>query len=609
MILPVFGEAASLGLPARVVIIVLLFQFLSTLMELAGLVLLLPVFQYIQAAGDLTALTAEHAHWRWLVSGYGVVGLQPTLGSLLLTSFAFLLLRQWLTYWRLCYQAQATERLNAEVRARAFQRYLYADTDYQDGADSGGFVNDLTTDLQRANVYVFASIALIGYAVIFATYAVMLLSLSALMTLTALVVFGIAIFCLRSQMRKSEATGKEAVAANQKMSSFLVERLAQARLVRLSGTERAEATQMAALTERQRDRMVRLQVLLASIDVIVEPIIVGAAFALIFISVTAFGLRIEEIGLFLVIVLRLLPLVKEAAKRRQTKRALKAAYDTVNGSLTAMEEAREGEGGARTFAGFDKELAFEQVVFTYRSRLAAPALDGVTVEVGAREMTALVGPSGAGKSTLFDLIPRLRHPESGAIRFDGVDISDFNLASLRAGIAYVPQSPQVFNVPLAEHIRYGKPDASREEVIEAARMANAAGFIEVLPNGYDTLAGPGGDSLSGGQRQRLDLARALVRRAPLLLLDEPTSNLDAESEALFREALNRIQQEAFFAVLVIAHRLSTVVMADRIIVLKDGRVEAAGTHEELLDAGGWYAEAFVAQAGRAPEPALAVQWR
>jgi ABC-type multidrug transport system fused ATPase/permease subunit len=168
---------------------------------------------------------------------------------------------------------------------------------------------------------------------------------------------------------------------------------------------------------------------------------------------------------------------------------------------------------------------------------------------------------------------------------------------LRNGIAFVPQQPQIFNNTAAEHIRYGRDDASDEEVREAARLAGALDFIERLPQGFNTLLGDGGARLSGGQRQRLDIARALVRRAPILILDEPTSALDAEAEAAFRDTLRTLRTETELTILVIAHRLSTIADADRIVLLQHGRMATAGTHDELLAKGGWYADAYRQQRG------------
>jgi ABC-type multidrug transport system fused ATPase/permease subunit len=597
MRLNIMKDAEAFVLPRRTVVTLLAFQLFGTLMELFSLLLLLPVFQFVQSEGGVAGLIEEHRHWQWLDVGYSFVGLKPDLAILLVTSFLFLMLRQIFTFIRLRYAANAKETQISVIRSSAFEKFLYADSDYQDRIEAGGIVNDLTTDLQRAADYLFGSIMLAGMVIVFVVYVCGLFALSAPMTLTALLVFGVATLALQRQMKKSAATGADVVDANQRMSSFLMERLRLARLIRLMGMEQVESEQMRALTERQRDRLVYLFTLLASVDFIIEPLVIGAAFVFIYMSISVFGTPIETIGLFLLIVLRLLPVVKEIARTRQANRASRVAFNMVWDRLVQMDAAREDRGGTKVFATVGKGIAFENLVFKYAARPDAPALDGVTVNIEAGQLTAIVGPSGAGKSTLFDMIPRLRHPSSGQILIDGADIEGFDLVSLRSGIAYAPQSPQVFNVPLIEHIRYGKPDATMEEIREAARRANAASFIEGLPEEYATLAGDGGAGLSGGQRQRLDLARALVRRAPILLLDEPTSNLDADSEALFRDALGRIREDTDITVLVIAHRLSTVTMADKIVVMEAGKVIAQGSHDELVSEGGWYADAFVKQGG------------
>lgn len=608
MALSLSGETEELALGRRVVFVLLAFQFIGTLMELFSLVLLLPVFQFVQSGGNVAELVQEHRHWRWVVSAYSLVGLAPNLALLLINSFVFLAARQVFTFIRLRYQANAKEALVSRARSDAFQKYLYASSECQDQIEAGGIVNDLTTELQRAADHLIGRVMLAGMIIVFLVYVAGLFALSISMTLTALLIFSVAALALQTQMKKSAVTSAEVVQANQRMSTFLVERLRLARLIRLAGTEPAEAKQMRALTERQRNRLVRLYTLIASINVIIEPIVIGAAFAFVYLSITVFGTPIETIGLFLVIVLRLLPVVKEIARTRQSIRASGVSYDVVRTRLEEMEASREDRGGDQVFTSIGSGIAFEKVVFSYPSRPDAPALDGVSLKIGSGQITAIVGPSGAGKSTLFDMIPRLRHPSSGKILVDGNDIEVFDLASLRAAIAYAPQSPQVFNVPLIEHIRYGKAEATEEEVREAARLANAAVFIESLPEQYETLAGDGGIGLSGGQRQRLDLARALVRRAPILLLDEPTSNLDADSEALFRDALSRIREETDITVLVIAHRLSTVTMADKIVVMQAGRIAAEGSHADLVHEDGWYADAFVKQGGdRHAETTLAAQ--
>ena len=251
-----------------------------------------------------------------------------------------------------------------------------------------------------------------------------------------------------------------------------------------------------------------------------------------------------------------------------------------------QEERITDKPGARSLVEFHHGISFENISFRYPTSPNGFLLDSLKLEVKAGEVVALVGPSGAGKSTLASLLPRFYDVASGRIAIDGVDVRDLRLASLRAHVGIVAQDTFLFNDTVLSNIGYGRRDATLEEVRAAARNALADEFIDRLPEGYNTIIGERGTKLSGGQRQRIAIARALLKNAPILILDEATSHLDTESEILVQRALANLMEDR--TVIVIAHRLSTIRRADKIVVLDRGRITETGCHDELINHGGIY---------------------
>jgi subfamily B ATP-binding cassette protein MsbA len=231
-------------------------------------------------------------------------------------------------------------------------------------------------------------------------------------------------------------------------------------------------------------------------------------------------------------------------------------------------------------------IAFENIAFGYDDETQVLRDVSFTIEPG--QVVGIVGPTGSGKSTVLSLLPRFYDPSGGRILIDGKDVATFKLDALRVQVGFVLQETVLFRGTIRENIAYGRPGATEEEIVAAAKVANADEFISRMPHGYDTVVGERGDTLSGGQRQRIGIARAVIRNSPIMILDEPTAALDTESEHLVIDALRELMKGR--TVIMIAHRLSTISEADKIIVLKDGVVAEEGSHTALLALGGVYAE-------------------
>ena len=605
MLLPGFiSHARQLGYERRWIAVILMLQVFAVIFEGIGIGSVLPILEFMNSGGDVAGLQAESKLWAVIADSAQFVGIPLGLGTLLAAAFLSILVRQCFIYARNLYTSMVQFELQRRVRNQGFYHYMRANLSLHDRVRSGDFINELTTELAIATSCMSSAVGFIGHMILLAGYFSLSAALSPVLSGIAIAVIGLAAFFLIRVVGRARELGVQVTQANQNMSSFLIQRIKSIRLVRLSGVQDAEQEELQVHTQRQFLHMFNRQKLLTLLNVLIEPIILAVAFILLYFSVNSLSVDFERILLFFFILIRLVPIVKEAVMQRQSYVATLASVEIIDARLKNLIAASDPVGGEQQLTHLNDGIELRGVTFQYLGiEQSTPALRGIDLFIPAHQTTALVGPSGAGKSTLVDILLRLRERDAGEIYYDSEPQGRFNVASLRQAIACAPQSPQLFNVSVADHIRYGKPDASIAEIRSAALLAQADQFIDALSAGYDTLLGEGGALLSGGQRQRLDLARALIRRAPVLILDEPTSNLDADAEALLRDAINRIQNETDLTVIVIGHRLSTVAGADQIAVLDNGRITDRGTHHELMARGGWYAQAYNKQQGSVADTA------
>ncbi len=407
------------------------------------------------------------------------------------------------------------------------------------------------------------------------------LALIALLVLPPAV--GLIVWIGRHMRRRSE-TMQERMAD---LSAVLYETLANIRVVKSFHAEGFEVTRFARENDRFYRAFLRLRrmgdsggPLTETLMVLVAALVLYAGGRQIFVART---LEPHNFFLFVVALLSMMSPLKRLSNVNSIVQEGLAAAGRVFALLDTPPSIADRP-GARTVAGWSEALRFEHVTFRYGD--GPPVLDDVSLTVRKGETLALVGPSGAGKSTLVDLMARFHDPTAGRVTLDGVDLRDLTLASLRGLYGVVPQETILFRDTVFANIAYGRDDADPAAVEAAGRAANAHAFIARLPDGYGAVIGERGVTLSGGERQRLALARAVFKDPPILVLDEATSSLDSESEALVQEAFERLR--AGRTAVVIAHRLSTVQRADRIVVLDHGRIVEEGNHQDLLERGGLY---------------------
>ncbi len=413
-----------------------------------------------------------------------------------------------------------------------------------------------------------------------------------LIALSVAPVLGLVVFRYTRQIRKA---AREVRKKEGEIVSVVQEVLSSMRVVKAFAREDYEVHRLEEESLENVEIALRARGIKARLSPLVEVIVaVGTALVLWFGArlVIAGSLSAGSLVLFIWYLGKMYKPMQDLSKMTDAYSKAAVGYERIREILDMDGEVKDMP-GARRVARLRGDVDFDHVSFSYDP--GNPILEDVSFQIRAGQVAAFVGPTGAGKTTIISLISRFYDPASGSVKIDGVDLRRYQQRSLREHISVVLQETLLFHGSVWQNIAYGKPSASRAEILRAAELANASEFIEKMPQGYDTLVGERGVTLSGGQRQRIAIARAVIRNTPILILDEPSSGLDAESEKLVFEALDRLMKGK--TSIVIAHRLSTIRAADIIFVVQDGRLVERGRHEELAAAHGLYAELYGIQAG------------
>ncbi|QIO98544.1 ABC transporter ATP-binding protein [Bradyrhizobium symbiodeficiens] len=476
-----------------------------------------------------------------------------------------------------------------DLRLRIYEHLHRLSLRYYDHAKIGALVSTITTDVTTIQNFASASTLDITVDLITILFMVGLMFwLEWDFTLIA-VAFTPLLLVFIFHFKKAVKAATRAVRVKQSELLSIVQRgLGSIRVTKAFGRqdielarleEASHATVAAALRARQIKSL--MSPVVSMVVAICTAIVLWKGTSLI----VAGTMTVGALTVYLAYLKQFFKPVKDLASMTSTVAQTTVALERIQTILSSDEVIKERD-NAIDPGRVRGAITFDRVSFGYEKE--EPVLHEVSFAIEPGQVVGIVGPTGSGKSTVLSLLPRFYDPLFGHIRIDGIDVVDFKLAALRSQIAFVLQDTVLFHGTVRENIAYGRPDATDDEILAAAKVANADEFITRMPLGYDSIVGERGDTLSGGQRQRIAIARAVIRNSPILVLDEPTAALDAESERLVIDALRQLMKGR--TVIMIAHRLNTLIGADKIIVLKDGLVAEEGTQEELLARGGVFAE-------------------
>ena len=481
-----------------------------------------------------------------------------------------------------------------DLRRMLYSHIQRLSLSFHDERQSGDLITSVTSDIDAIQSFITSGLlgALVNVLTLFGMMGVMFY-INWKFTLIALSVAPALFLVVFTYTRRIKKAAREVRKKEGEILSVIQEVFSSIRVVKAFAREDYEEKRLEGESLESIEIALRARSLKAKLSPLVE-IIVASGTAL----VLWFGARMViddtlsagTLVLFIVYLGKMYKPMQELSKMTDAYSKAEVGYERIREVLETELEVKDMP-GARKASRLKGKVEFENVSFHYQPD--SPILKDVSFVIEPGQVAAIVGPTGSGKSTIIGLIPRFYDPVSGVVKIDGLDARRYQQKSLRQQMSFVLQDTLLFNAPIWTNIAYGRPDATRREILQAAELANAHEFIAKMPQGFDTMVGERGVTLSGGQRQRIAIARAVIRNTPILIMDEPSSGLDAVSEKLVFEALDRLMKGK--TSIVIAHRFSTIRAANVIFVVKDGQIVERGNHEDLLQTAGVYAELYQLQ--------------
>jgi len=569
----------------------ILLSFLTSLLEGIGLTFILPIVEFAQSQQ-----AAENANGLLglFVRGYELLGIPFTLEFLFAGVSLVMITRYTLSFVTDWYKSIFKLIYMRHLQESAFDSALSSETSYFDQTGSDRVLNAIVTQAANGAQVISSSVNIFEQFLLLLMYFGISLYVAPLLTLGTVAFLGCVTVLIRFVLEPGQTYGKEAAEAKERIQTNAQAGTQGIRDVKLFGLQDEIYDRFVDAVRQYEDSFIRLQRNSWGITNFYNLITAVSVFLLMYVALRFTSLALGSIGVFLFAMFRLGPKVSTINQQVYDLEGQLPHLIRTHEFLDELNKNGEPKAKEESVPGRVETVSFENVRFQYETSDEI-ALDGVSFSFDRGDFVAFVGPSGAGKSTIASLLARLYEPDSGRITANGTNIQKFHIADWRSKIAVVRQSPHIFNETLWWNLTVGNRGASRAEVERACEIAQVTEFLDDLEDGYDTVLGDDGVRLSGGQRQRVAIARALIQDADLLILDEGTSELDSSLEQQVHDAIESMDRDC--ALLVIAHRLSTVTGADEIYAMEDGKIVESGDHKSLLVEDGQYAELYALQEG------------
>ena len=589
----IFKNLNLFGLNKFKILLFVIIALSASLIEGIGIASFLPLIDYINIEND-SSLEEQNNYWIYINQLSNFFNIEITLKIILFFIFSVFLIRSIFIYLLQIYSSWLYENILHKARLNAYNSYVNADYSFYSKYSTGNSINILTTEIVRAGGYFKSIFILISTIILFLIYVILLFSISFKMSAAAVFVLLFASLIIKIITKNIRILGKKVSFANNALSELLIDRIKVFRLIKLTLQQRQSSNLISDKSKNVLINNYNVQKNAARIELFLEPLIIMFVLILVFLSINYFSISLSKLGIFLIATIRLLPVSKNILKHWNSALSSLAAFEKVIDYINNLKSHSEKNVKQLIKSDYDeniKNITFNNINFAHKNQ-KENTLSNINLKFETNQISALVGSSGSGKTTLLDLIPKLLIPNKGEILFNNQNISNISTSIIRKKIAYVSQDSIMLNDTIYNNLIFGS-DKIDDELIKGVLIdTDSIDFVNSLPNQINTIIGEGGRQLSGGQIHRLSLARALLNNPNIIILDEPTSSLDSESEHLIKTTLYKKIKNDNRIIIIVAHRLSTVLGADQIVVLNNGQISNIGSHDMLIKEDKWYSDAI-----------------